>query len=139
MAIPVLMIMPMLAAPMLRITQRFCIVTDLKRGFRTVATATVMRAGCDKKEGRGPVEPPSDPAHTDNTQQADRSDDWNWYWWCVSDHDKAMRSAVQPIRCQASLHISSICRPGNAVLTFSRLSIVASGDTRSTCEFAPLT
>ena len=95
MAISLLMILPLLAAPMLRITQRFCIVTDLKRGFRTVATATVMRAGCDKKEGRGPVEPPSDPAHTDNTQQADQSDDsmrgedWNWYWWCVSDHDKA--------------------------------------------------
>ncbi len=52
MTIPVLIIMPMLAATMLCITQRFRIVADLKRGFRTVATATVMRAGCDKKRGK---------------------------------------------------------------------------------------
>ena len=73
-----------------------------------MATAIVDGGlGVLKKEG-GSDEPSSDHERPDNTEQANESDNSvrrqcrNWYTGgdcCISDHDKAGRSAVQPICC----------------------------------------
>ena len=75
---------------------------------RSAASSKVARSRRPRGLLDGSVEPSPDPAHTNNTQQANESDDSvrrqcrNWYTGgdcCISDHDKAGRSAVQPIRC----------------------------------------